>query len=1082
MQKFHRSALLVLCAALVAWLITGCSPQARKEKLLQSADAHYQAGDLDKAEIEYLNVLKVESLNPRAIGRLGLIYTAQGRSRAIAFVMKGNELAPQDLELRIKLGQLYQAMGRSADARMEANFVLDKNPQDPDAPLLLASTLANPAEAAALQEKLESLPAPAPSKAPVLVALATLQLRTGHPAEAEALLEQAKQEDPKYAPTYSTLGTLYGVRRNFPLADAALKQAATLSPPRSPTAVQYAQFRLRSGDPEGGKKFLQDLVEKTPDYVPAWVLLAEIAATEGNFSEASTLVNKALARDPQNLQASVIQGRIYNAGNESDRAIALFEKLAEMYPRFPVLHQELGRAYVAKGELNKALVSLNQAVALAPDSPDAVLLLAQLYGRRGDYNGAVALLRTLVEQHPENTRARLLLADSYRAQNNLDGALALYQQIEQQSPQNTQTPLLRGLILSQQGKLPEARAAFERAFELTSTSPTALEQLVNLDIKEQKFSESLARLRAEIPKKPKLEGFCHLLMAKVYLAQSDIAQAEPELKKTIELLPESPTAYFLLAGIYSRSNQQAKALEQLTEILKRDPKQITALMLMSVIYDQQGNVEKARDGYERLLAVNPRSGVALNNLAYLYSEKLNDLDKAQDLAQKARQQTPNDPHGADTLGWIMHRKRQYTWALNLLEDAADKLPAEGEVQYHAGMTSYMMGDEGTARVRFQSALQLEPSAAWANSVRRALEILALDPTAITSESKPIIDRALAENPDDPVALLRLATLHEAQDQNDQAIAALDIALKSNPQNSNVLFKLARAHAQAKHPAKALEYAKAARRLAPDDPAIAQSLGRLAFENGDAPWALSLLQEAARKNVDSPELSLDLGKAYFHVGKIPEATAAVRDALQKQSGKSSPFARQEEAQIFLRLAMLSESPAAAAKDVAFADEILKTDSTSLPALFVSALGHEQNQEAAASRLSYDKILSVYPDFVAAKKEIARLGADLTGFDSKVYEAASQARQAYPTNLVVAKTLGIQNFLKGDAARAVTLLRDYVVAQAQDPIALFYLGSAQQKLKSPDAASTLQRSVEAGLTGNLLIEAKRLLAESQKPKSA
>src|SRR4051812_45250516 len=58
------SALLLLLA--LTLLGSGCSPQAKMTRHLQSADSHYPAGDYDKAEVEYLNALKLEPQNGHA--------------------------------------------------------------------------------------------------------------------------------------------------------------------------------------------------------------------------------------------------------------------------------------------------------------------------------------------------------------------------------------------------------------------------------------------------------------------------------------------------------------------------------------------------------------------------------------------------------------------------------------------------------------------------------------------------------------------------------------------------------------------------------------------------------------------------------------------------------------------------------------------------------------------------------------------------------------------------------------------------------------------------------------------------------
>jgi len=1080
MQISSRPLWALVFVAALTFLSVGCSPEASKNRHLKTADGYYDAGEYQKAEVEYLGVLKIDTQNPRAIARLGLIYSAQGRTnRAIAYIMRAHELLPDDLDVRLKVGQLYHASGKLAEARKEADTILTRNPQDKEAPLLWVATMTKPEEGDMLRKRLMDLPAPAPTSSPVLVALASLELRLNHVPEAEALLQKAKAAAPSDPAVYTVLAALQLIKKNVSDAMQSFQQAAALSPPRSPRILQYAQFKIRSGDLAGGKKILLESTAKAPDYVPAWVALAEIALMENKLPECSDFVTKALTRDPQNVEALVIQGRVHNLKGEFDKAIALFEKLAQTYPKLPVVHQELGRAYALTDEFTKAINSLTQAVALAPNAPESVLLLARLNARKGDVTGAIALLRKLTAQHPDLAPAQFMLADSYRAQGNLDGALAIYQQLEQQAPKNPQTPLLRGLVLAQQGKTAESRSAYERAFELSPDSPAALEQLINLHLKDKEYQAATARLEAEIAKNPKLAGAGHLLLAKVALARDDKGQAEVHLKKTIELNPESPTAYYLLAGIYSRTNQQDKALAQLNEILSRDPKQTTALMLRSVMMDQQGNYTAAREGYEKILADDPHSAVALNNLAYLYSERLNGLDKAFDLAQRARQLMPNDPHSADTLGWILYKKRQFTRALTLLNDAAEKRPADPEIQFHLGMTKYMMGDEIGARADLQNAVNLDPEAKWKAIAQQALALLQIDASAPSPSSRAVVEKALAEQSDDPVALSRLAMLQERDGKPEQAIKTLETATKSNPANVNIMLNLARLHGTAKHPAEALEYAKAARKLAPDDADVTRPLGNLAFENGDFQWSYSLLQEAARKQQNSPELLYDLALASYAVGRVSDAETTMRQALAPpQTPSLSPFSRTNEARQFLELVALAQNPAEAAKQSALIDQVLKADPTSVPALMASAALNEQKNATEAARQNYEKALARFPDFTPAKLRLVQMGSTQTSLDQKIYDWALQIRTAYPADPLVAKTLGIQTHLKGDHARAVSLLKQSVAARDSDAVAHFYLGLAQHQVNDPGAAKSLQRAIDLGLKDNALNEARRVIAELKK----
>ena len=139
MRQFVFRILPLATLILTVMTGSGCTQAARRARHLARANQYFESGELDKAEIEYLIVLKADLTNAQAIGRLGMIYYEQGRyGRAVPFLIKGKELAPEDLDLRRKLAAIYLSAGKMKAARDEAGFVLDRKPQDDEAPLILA--------------------------------------------------------------------------------------------------------------------------------------------------------------------------------------------------------------------------------------------------------------------------------------------------------------------------------------------------------------------------------------------------------------------------------------------------------------------------------------------------------------------------------------------------------------------------------------------------------------------------------------------------------------------------------------------------------------------------------------------------------------------------------------------------------------------------------------------------------------------------------------------------------------------------------------------------------------------------------
>ena len=155
------------------------------------------------------------------------------------------------------------------------------------------------------------------------------------------------------------------------------------------------------------------------------------------------------------------------------------------------------------------------------------------------------------------------------------------------------------------------------------------------------------------------------------------------------------------------------------------------------------NYTAARDAYEKLLAINGNNALALNNLAVVYSERFDQIDKALDLAKRARTNFPNNPNFADTLGWVMFRKGDYRNALPLLQEGAAKLTDNPEVQYHLAMAHYMLGDEAAATTALQKAVQLPSAFPQKEEAQQRLAILTMDSQDSTGDARTTLDAYLA---------------------------------------------------------------------------------------------------------------------------------------------------------------------------------------------------------------------------------------------------------------------------------------------------------------------------------------------------
>jgi tetratricopeptide (TPR) repeat protein len=1065
MSKPIRSLAILATAGLLVLLCSGCTRKARSARAMGRADRYFEAGHYDAAEIEYLNALRNDRANPVALGRLGIIYFDEGRlTRSFPFLLAGRQLQPNNLDVRLKLGLSFLAVGKLQEARDEANFILGQDPQQGDAPILLAEASLLPDEIEHARQALGRLPDAESS--PVLVALGTLDFRQRQFDKAEASFKQALVADPKFSSAYTALGALYWEEKDLSRAAAAFAKAAELAPAQFEKELQYAQFEIKTGKRDEGRRSLEDIIQKAPGFLPASVLLGELDEAEKKYDEGAAIVAKVLERDRAYPDALLLSARLKLAQGQPDQAVAELERAEIIYPHYPQIEYGLAQAYLAVGATEKASSSLNKVLLWAPNITEAAIALAKIDLQTGDPGAAIISLKKIIQKHPELIEPRLLLANTYVGQNDFDDALAVYRQIAAAAPRNSQPIVLMGRVLLRKNLRVDARQAFDAALELNPGYFPAVEQLVLLDLADRQYDEARRLAEKQIARNS-AEAAPYILLARVYLAQKAWPEAEAALLKAIQIEPNSSTAYFFVAELYFVTHQDQKALADLQRAVAKNPRDRASLMLMGAIEDRQKDHSAARDAYEKVLAIDPDFSPALNNLAYLYSEDFGQLDKAFDMAQKARLLLPSEPHAADTLGWILYKKRQFPWALSLLRDSAINLPDDAEIQFHLGMTEYILGEEAPARAALENALRLSKDFPGSDDASQRLSVLGIDPAKAGPDERSILEKAAADRPDDPVVLARVAAIYEHSGAPEKAITTYEAMLVENPNNLTALTRLAQLYAARQDTAKAFELAKTAHNLAPNDPEASHVLGRLAYRTGDYPWAASLLRDSAGKKPNDPEVLLDLAEAFYGVGQIADAETALQGALDADPR----FSRADEAARDLELIRLPDNPSPAA--IAEVQPVIGKDPEDLPALIARARISERSGDLAAAKLDYENALSHYPAFFPAEKSLIILYAQHPANDKIAPDLVSKAREAFPGDPEVAKAAGIIAYRQGDYRRAANILGESATQRADDGEGIFYLGMAQHQLKDKSSAKTLQRALGLNLKPDLAAEARRTL---------
>jgi tetratricopeptide (TPR) repeat protein len=1054
---------------------TACTKQAKFSRHLSRAEDFYQKHEYERAEIEYLNCLYLDGMKVEPVARLGELYFDQGAiTRAIPFLKRAKEVSPDNLGVRVRLGLLMLTSGNREEARKEALFVLQKDPLNAEAPLLLVELPRSAAEAQECLRVLQSLPGSAASSAPVLAATGVLKLKAGRIDEGIALQHKAIAANPKSDIPHMILGTIYQAQNDLGSAEHEFKVASELAPDNSSRRTLYAQFKLRQGDKVTAMSNLHTITEKNPSLIQPWMLLAEINVANKNYEEAAKQVGKVISRDPINPEALMMRAKILQAQGNLDGAQLELEKLMSNFPAYGPGALQLAGVYIEKNELSKASALLKQAQLANPNFTDAGLMLAELQIRMNDAGNATVLLEELIKRFPKAPKPRILLASAQRVQGRLEDAIRTIIKLAEDYPKNPQYMMLLGALEMQYKNLSAARTAFENALKLSNNNPVPLEQLINLDLIENKKAEALARVQ-KLVESDRKESAYQLLLGQVQQACGNLEAAEAAYREAVKTNPEDRNAIFLLARFYVATQKTEKALENLAVVVEKNPKDSGAWMLQGMLLEEKGRYDQAKTAYEKVLAINPKFPAALNNLAYLYSERFNRPAEAQDLATRARELQPNDPYSGDTLGWILYRQGKYAWALNLLKESAQDLPTSPEVQYHLGMIHYMMGEEASARAAFDAAIKLSSDFPGMDDCRRRLQLLSLDQRKPGPELRAALEKLRADQPDDPILLGKLAAVYSATGDRDKAEDTLELIVKLNPQNLAALRDLARLNLEARNWAQASSYAKAARKVVADDPEAGYILAQASMATKDYRYAYSLLKETARKLDDNASVAFDLAEACISQGRLSEAQEVWAKARELESASPRAIGSRR-SDSFVKAYRDAQLDATLADE---AERTLNNDKTNVPALLLHARASLLKGDTTGAKAHLETVLEKYPDCSPAQKDLAILLVS-TGQDStRAYELAAKAREVYSDDAALARTLGILCSQRGDSRRAVSLLTE-AAKTLSDAQLYFHLGLSQAKLKPQpaDFKANLQKALSLGLPADLASQAKAALEPEKK----
>lgn len=1036
----------------------GCSKEAEKERSLEAAMGFFEKGEFGASEIEFKNALDSDPGNPESIKRLGMIRAEQGANfEAAGILTQAKKKLPKDDEVGVYLAKSLMGLAFLPDCRKELGEVLDRTPGNGEALVLLAESSVTPEWIDECEQRIKAAGKKTTSSR---LAQALLDLRRGSIEKGAALVEEALEFDPGSARARALKASILLSQKLPDEALAEMKIAADSAGARSSESIGYARMLMARERRDEAVAYLEKIAAATPDFLPAWAILGQIAFAEKEDEAASQYFTKVLDKDPVEVNTALMQAEIWMRASEPEKALTMLEKVASALPSRPPLDLALAKCYLLTEKPAKAAEALDRVLAVAPEAVEPGRLRAQIHLQDGKTAEAITALEAINEQAPEDAASRDLLIAAYRTAGRNDEAVALLREKAAGDDQAASRVEL-GQLLNAQGKLGEARSIFEDAVETFGDSLAAVSNLAAIDLREGKGDAALARLDDYIGRHPE-SSEAQTFKASVALGLKKLDLAEESLEKAIVLKPDNAQAYALLLQMKGAAGQEKEALgivERYLEVYPEDPQaQLQRGYLLQIL----GRNDDARAAFISLTQAKPDFAAAFNNLASLEAEFC-ELESAAGHARKARALDASEPAIADTLGWIEWRLGNYPAALSLLTEAVGKLGDNSEVLYHLGKAHYSMGQAAEATEAFTKALAGNSDFPQKEDAAKQLELLG----AAGSGDLEGLKKRIAENPKDVMSHLQLAELLVRGEKPQEALAAYQNALDANPAIPAALVGQARLYGgPLQAPEKALAAATEARKLAPRDPQVLAALGYAKLLTGEDEEAYGLLKDASDRLENDAVTVFDFARAAYHLGQIPEARAAMNRVVAFDAPASAA------AKNFLLL-----TDAEALKQPGIAGEVdaaLGSDPQNVAALMLRG-----SLEAAAGKSPeaiYQEILTKHPRFDPARVRLAAVYVEDPEKLDQALSLANEARARMPDEPELTRILALASYRKADFRYAAQLVAELAIRRPLAPDELLVLGLSQANSgQAAKARESLDAALKAGLPEAGTAEAKAALGK-------
>lgn len=616
-----------------------------------------------------------------------------------------------------------------------------------------------------------------------------------------------------------------------------LRETVRLDPSNIEAKHELSIMLLVAKEYEEALDQIDEAIAADPDVVRAHGIRGQILDALQRPEEALEAFSTGLQLDSENRAALLLYAAALDRAGARDEAETYYNKLVAKYPDFSS-YDYLAR-FISRGRDRSRDAEVEAAYRKAIEAAEPAQLprgyksLAGFQYSRDRIADSIATLEEGVEKSEEKLDLIYTLARFHTSEGNHEKADALIEQATVAAPDTARPFLILSAHRDQNDDLPGALEAARRATEIEPDSEEAklrvAEVVIEMGVKandDAQIAEGRAlveELLAENPDQPAALA----VRAKVDLFEKNVDAAIAALRSAVSTLPDWAQAHFLLGTALAMKGDQTGARSELARALEIDATMFQARRVLAQVHADLRENEYVVEEGRRYLRERPDDV----QVRILVAQSLIRMGKTADAERE--------------LGVIPEAERT------------------AEIHYAHGRIAMGKRDFPAAKVYLLKALDELPSN---HDILNSLYLVERESSGDTSESVARIEKALAEDPENPRLLLLEGNIALAQHRGEDAEASFQKAIELAPDDLKGYEHLARYYSATGRLQEAIDTYETAVAARPQAAQLYHLLGVLYELGGEKQKAIANYEQAVRRAPNLGEAKNNLAYMFAESGK------------------------------------------------------------------------------------------------------------------------------------------------------------------------------------------------------------------------